>query len=500
MSVVVWAIAGLLSGESTMLSGMLDRPATAGSSASGLLLVAFAAAVISRMDNLPTAVFAAIGIEVVSEGWKASYPNDQKLVLVFLFFVLALSLLVQNRRSSGRSELGASVTWAAVQEQRATPKVLRTLPIVRSARWALYGIFFSLLVVLPFIVSKGLLLTAGATLLGAIVTMSVVVITGWAGQVSLAQWAFAAVGAVVAGALTATVGFSFWIAVPLATIVAGAFAALVGLPALRVKGLLLLPLTYAFAIAVQVSLFEDRYFGWLLPTTPIDRPTLFFIDFRDDVSMYFLCVFCLVLAIVVMGNLRRSRTGRILIALRDNDTSAEAFGVPIVRTKLVAFAVAGAMSGFAGAVFVHQQQGINGLSFTADRSVIAFTAAVFGGISSIAGALLGTSWFAIFGYFDVNQIIQTFVEGGGPLYLLLIAPAGLISIVNMGRDSILRVIAQRRQIVVPSLFADYDPDALERQQIPLREPETHAGLAALPAAARFGLASHLYPSASGGDA
>ena len=90
----------------------------------------------------------------------------------------------------------------------------------------------------------------------------------------------------------------------------------------------------------------------------------------------------------------RSATGRILIALRDNDTGAEAFGVPIVRTKLLAFSIAGAMSGFAGAVFVHQQQGINGLSFTADRSVTAFTAAVFGGISSIAGVLLGTSWFA----------------------------------------------------------------------------------------------------------
>ena len=111
----------------------------------------------------------------------------------------------------------------------------------------------------------------------------------------------------------------------------------------------------------------------------------------------------------------------------------------------------------------------------------AFTAAVFGGVSSIAGALLGTLWFAFFGYFDANQILNTFLENGGPLYLLLIWPAGLISIVNLGRDSILRVIAQRRQIVVPSLFTDYDLGALERRLIPCVS-RSHVGLATLPMA------------------
>ena len=74
---------------------------------------------------------------------------------------------------------------------------------------------------LPFVVPKGFTLLRAQLILGAIVTMSVVVITGWGGQVSLAQWAFAAVGAVVAGALTATVGLPFWIAVPLVAAVAG---------------------------------------------------------------------------------------------------------------------------------------------------------------------------------------------------------------------------------------------------------------------------------------
>jgi branched-chain amino acid transport system permease protein len=280
--------------------------------------------------------------------------------------------------------------------------------------------------------------------------------------------------------------------VPVAAVLSGAFAALVGMPALRIPGLFLLPVTFAFAAAVQKTLFAERYFSWLLPTEAIERPTLFFLDFRDERSMYFLCLACLVAAVVIVGNLRRSRTGRILIALRENDANVQAFGVPLVRTKLLAFAISGALSGFAGAVFVHQQQGLNVESFLAGRSVDAFIMAIFGGVGSVAGALLGTGWFNFIQYFGVSGIWQVVASNGGPLLLVFVAPAGLISIVNMGRDSILRVVAQRRQMIVPSLFADFDPDLLEKRLIPLGEPDAASGLSTLPPGVRFELASELY--------
>ena len=109
------------------------------------------------------------------------------------------------------------------------------------------------------------------------------VLTGWAGQVSLGQFAFVAVGAVVAGALTARVGLSFWLAVPLAAAFTAAFAVAVGLPALRIRGLFLAVTTFAFAVAVRSLLFEPRYFAWLLPGA-VERPTLFFFDFGDERS------------------------------------------------------------------------------------------------------------------------------------------------------------------------------------------------------------------------
>jgi branched-chain amino acid transport system permease protein len=264
------------------------------------------------------------------------------------------------------------------------------------------------------------------------------------------------------------------------------------LPALRIKGLFLMITTFGLAVAVQSVLFDERYFKWLLPQS-VERPSLFFLDFDDERSMYFLCIAALVAAIVVVGNLRRSRVGRILIALRENEANLQSFGVTAVRAKLLAFGIAGALAGFAGVVFAHQQRGVSIESFGADASIEVFTQAVIGGVSSAGGALLGSAYFTITEeLLGNNVVIRSFVLAGGPLAVIFLAPGGLISLVNASRDSVLRIVAQRRRIVVPSLFADYDPDVLERQLIPLAEPDPSTGLAALPVDQRYALPSELY--------
>lgn len=490
LTISTWAIAGVLSGVSTSVNGMLTVPAAAGGFAPSLLLVAFAAAVIGRMESIPVAVAASVFIATFNRSFTWSYPGDRGLVPVILFFILGAALLLQ-RTTISRAESG-SVGWAATEEQRSVPKVLASLGPVRGARYAIYSAGLVGIVVLPFVGSTGVVNLAGVIALSAVVVVSIVVLTGWGGQVSLGQWAFAAVGAVVAGALTATAGLSFWLAVPVAAAVSGGVAVLVGLPALRVKGLFLLVITMSFAFAVESVLFQDRYFGWLLPDEAIERPSLFFLDFVDETSMYFLCVATLVFAMVIVGNLRRSRTGRILIALRENDANVQSFGVAVLRTKLVAFAISGALAGMAGAVYVHQQQGLNVQSFTSQKSIDAFVTAVFGGVGSVSGALLGAAYFAFVRYFFTSALFLAVVVSGGALYIMVAFPGGLISLLNAARDSVLRVIAQRRQIVVPSLFADYDADALERRLIPLAEPDSSAGLSALKPGEGFVLRSILY--------
>lgn len=490
LTIITWAMAGFLSGVSTSVTGMLTVPGAAGGFAPSLLLVAFAAAVIGRMESIPVSVVAAVFIATFNRSFTWSFPGDRGLVPVFLFLMLGTALLLQ-RKTISRAE-SASVGWAATEEQRAIPKVLAGIGSVRAARYGLYAAGLVAIVVLPFMGSTAVVNLAGVIALSAVVVVSIVVLTGWGGQVSLGQWAFAAVGAVVAGALTATAGLSFWLAVPIAAAVSGCVAVLVGLPALRIKGLFLLVITMSFAFAVESALFQDRYFGWLLPDQTIERPSLFFFDFVDETSMYFLCVATLVLAMVVVGNLRRSRTGRILIALRENDASVQSFGVPILRTKLIAFAISGALAGMAGAVYVHQQQGLNVEAFTSQKSIDAFVTAVFGGVGSVSGALLGASYFALVRYFFTSALFLAVVVSGGALYIMVAFPGGLISLLNAARDSMLRVIAQRRQIVVPSLFADYDAEALERRLIPLAEADSGAGLNALKPDQRYVLGSGLY--------
>jgi branched-chain amino acid transport system permease protein len=495
LSTLVWVIAGVLSGAGVMLSGMIESPQTAVGFAPDLLLPALAAAVIARMRSIPIGALAAVGIAVLSEALRVSYNDYRPLVDGGLFLVVLVGLATQ-RRGRGRSETGVSSSWQATEEQRPIPRELADVSSLRLARRALLGVAALGVGVYPFLVSAQLVNLGAVIVLQTIVAFSLVVLTGWAGQVSLGQFGFVAVGSVVGGALTSKVGLPFWLAVPVASMVTAGFAVLVGIPALRIKGLFLGVTTFAFAVAVPVILFNDRWFGWLLPDD-VERPTLFLLDFEDDRSMFFLCVACLVVAAYAVNNLRRSRWGRLLIGLRDNEPAIEVVGVSAVRTKLMAFALSGALAGFAGVVFAHQQRGVSAGSFGARAGIDVFLLAVIGGVGSTGGALLGSAWFNATRYFITNPVFSTLLGPGFTLFLLYGAPGGLISLVMRVRDEVLRVVAQRRQLVVPSLFADYDPEALERRLVPLGEPLPGTGLAALPPGLDFTMPSVLYPVVGG---
>ena len=494
LSIVVWAVAGLLDGVGSVLASAAAPSVIGGGGqfAFAALVAPLAAAVLARFEHLGTAIFAAVAIGTVGEAFRYSYERDANLFQVALFFVVAIALLAQRRKSS-RAEAGVALSWSATQEPRPIPKELARVPVLLWSRRVLIALGILAVGVLPWVLPVGRTVLLGVILINAIAVLSLVVLTGWAGQVSLGQFALVAVGAVVGASLTAGVGLSFWLAVPFTIAISAGIAVLIGLPALRIKGLFLLVTTFSFAVAVSSALFNDRYFGWLIPTEDVERPTLFFLDFEEERSMYYLCVVALAVAIVVVGNLRRSRVGRLLIAMRESEMNVQSFGISVVRVKLLAFAIAGGMAGFAGLILVHHQRGLSPESYQADESVIVFVSAVIGGVSSAGGALLGSAYTQMVQEFaQGNPIIAAFFNGVAPLMILFLAPGGLISLVNSARDSVLRIVAQRRRIMVPSLFADYDPDVLARQLVPLNEPEPSSGLGAFPIEQRFTLASELY--------
>lgn len=493
ISMTVWAVAGALGAVAAISTGAVQTPGQAQGFAPGLLIPALAAATLARFRSFPIAVFVSAVLGVISQAGYWSFPDDRSVVSLLLFLVIAIGLLAQRTR--GRSEDAGGVSWQAVEETRPVPKELASIGTVRVTKFALIGLGIVLVIAYPFLVSTGPVVLGGLVALTSIIVLSLVVLTGWAGQLSLGQYAFAGVGGVLAGSLTTRVGIPFWFSVIIAPLLTAAFAALVGLPALRIKGLFLAVTTFAFNIAIVGLLFSDRYFGWLR-ADDVDRPTLFFLDFTDEKSMYFLCVGAFAFSALLVTNFRRSRFGRVLIALRENENNVQSFGVNVVRTKLTAFAISGGLAGFGGAMLAFQQQGLNPEQFQAQNSLQIFLYAVVGGISSVPGAIIGSLYYNLTTYFNLqNPIFDVVLKNSGPFFLLLllyVAPGGVISIVTKMRDSVLRIIAQRRQIIVPSLFADYDPEALERRLIPLGEAGSNEGLRALPSDERFTLASELY--------
>lgn len=475
LSTLVWTLAGLLSGLGVILTGTINQFSAVSGIAPSALVPALTAAVLGRMQSVSLAVGAAVGISVIRQAINWSFPGREPLIDLGLFVIVLLSLLLQRKRLQ-RSEAGDTSSWKATEEIRPTPRELASVGGIRA--WRAISIFIvgGAVLLYPWFTTTGPTNFGGFIAIVGIVLVSQLVLTGWAGQVSLGQFAFVAVGAVVGGAMTARWNIPFWFAIPLASAFTAVVAVLIGIPALRIKGLFLAIATFAMAFAVQSSLFKEEFFGWLLPER-VDRPTLVFLDFEDERSMYYLCLVFFALSLLLVSTLRRHRTGRALIGVRENETNMQSFAVKVVRTKLAAFAISGFLCGFAGILLAHHQRAVTAASFEAERSLDIFLIAVVGGITSISGVLLGTAYFAL------RQLVTgdlAFLVGPlGIVALLYVYPTGLSGIMYALRDALYRIVAQRRQIIVPSLMADYDPATAERRLIPMTAPTDGSRLADL---------------------
>jgi branched-chain amino acid transport system permease protein len=324
--------------------------------------------------------------------------------------------------------------------------------------------------------------------------MSLVMLTGWSGQISLGQFAIVTIGAFVAGNLALNAGFPFLATLPVAGIAGTVFALLVGIPALRIRGLFLAVTTFAIAIVLPLFIFDNNFLGDFVPRQDITRPRLFFLDFNDQRSWYYLGLVFFLLFALSMRALRKSRAGRVLIAMRDNEDGVQAFGVDIVRTRLIAFGLSGFIAGVGGALVLYGSRGMGDVGlFSFGTSLNLFVLVVIGGVSSVFGAFLGALYFVAAGILFPSFAQLT--QGILGLMFLMFIPGGLTQVVFGFRDAILRVVAMRQHIIVPSLFADYSPEAWEKRLAPLAQPVQSQGLAALRHDQRYALPSYLYGKA-----
>lgn len=445
----VWLTAGVISGLAGVLVAMAQPAAPPAPLDVAATVRMLAAGVIASLTSIPIGAVAALVIGLFDQAMLWSFRSSAH-VDGLMTAVIALVLLVQRARAS-RLEEALAGAWRAAREVRPIPDVLRGLPAVRRVTRGGAALGAVAVIGFPFVMSPSQTNRWSIVLIYAMVGMSLLILSGWAGQVSLGQFAFAAVGGYAAAMLAGTLPQILCV---VAGALAGALAATAaGVPALRLRGLHLAITTLAFALTTSAVLLSPRFLGALLPDE-VARGSLLGISLESHRGYYFFTLVMLAATVALTMGLRRSRIGRGLIAARDNEAAARSFGIAPVRARLGAFAISGGIAGAAGALFVFHQFGLKAASFTPDVSVLMFLMAVIGGLGAIAGPLIGAAVIGVLSLLAAGPLVVFLATGGGVVALLLFAPGGLVQLFADVRDSWLRRVAARNHIVVPSLLAD----------------------------------------------
>ncbi|MGH8996008.1 MAG: ABC transporter permease [Acidimicrobiales bacterium] len=419
-----------------------------------VLIRILAAAVIGRMESMPRTAIAAIAIGIFDAGATWTFSNTTYVDATLVLVVIA-ALLLQRKSYSRVTEADQS-TWRSVSAVRPIPRALAALPEVK---WSLRGgriALIALAVLLPLLISDSQTYLAGYILIYAIVGLSLLVLTGWTGQISLGQFGISGLAGAVAAVLYSRHGWDFFAALALAVVTGAGVAMVIGIAALRIQGPFLAVTTLAFGVCASNYLLSPSYLTWLVSTSA-NRPSLFGSSslLSSDADVYYFCLIAFFLCLLAVRSLRRSRVGRSLIATRDNEAAARATALNTTRQKVTAFLISGAIAGFAGAIFVVQQQGVNNGSFTPDIDIALFTMVVIGGLGSLPGVVIGA--FAVWAatYF-LPSGWAALVNGGGILLLLIFLPEGLSGILYRVRDALLGLAAKRRHMTSLGLIQQID--------------------------------------------
>jgi len=453
----VWTIAGLLATISLLLLSA-NRGSIGGLSNLGpnTMARALAAAVIAGMVSFPRALAAGVTIGVVQAHVQFVFINQGGLIDFLLFVVVAVAVAFQSR---GSADEAGSFSFSA--RRRPIPERLREIWWVRGLSTAALGLLLAIALVLPYLVTRPSRHLLYASILAfAICALSMTIVTGWAGQLSLGQMAFAGIGALFAAGfnrgLTFGVGIGdrwefFSVTLPqvpylvsmlLAAGMAAATAALIGLGALRVKGLLLAVTTFAFAMAAQQYLYRRPVLnGGNSQSIPFRRGSLGPLDLASQRAYYYLCLGILVVLLVVVARLRRSGIGRSIIGVRENEYTAAAYTVSPTRTKLLAFSLAGGIAGLGGALLGGLVQNIPYTErlFQISDSLRLVSIVVIGGLGTLMGPVVGALWVVgLPAFWPDNELVPLFTSSIGLLILLLYFPGGLIQITYSAREALLR--------------------------------------------------------------
>ena len=384
MVTLSWVVAGAISAFTAIL--VWPTQGTQGTDGLGptLLLKGLAGAVIARFQSLPLALGSSVIIGVIEQILLTGSVTGG-LVELALGVIIILALLLQPRLGRRQESEG---DWGRLFPAP-LPSVYQRVLLVRIMDRTVIAMLLvglaALYLVINNAVASGLVYVVGFTLVG----LSVAIVTGLAGQLTLGQFAFAGIGAAVSVQVGNATG-NYWLGLVAGVAAAAVAAALVGVPALRLRGLALAVSTLAFALITSAWLLKQPFF--LGEGVSPSRPVIFGFSFAGAKEYYLLAVLFLALGIVVAGNVRSSGFGRLLRALRDNEEAARALTVGASRRKLQVYAVAGAIAGLGGIVLGQAQVTLTTLTFSPQASIDVVATAVVGGLGVLLGPLYGSAY------------------------------------------------------------------------------------------------------------
>jgi sulfate-transporting ATPase len=300
----------------------------------------------------------------------------------------------------------------------------------------------ALLVAFPLLPGTGDLLGAASqAAVFTIVAASLVMLTGWVGQISLGHAALVGIGAYATGWASGGLGIGFPLNLPIAVLASAAAAALLGIVALRVRGLYLAVATLIFSWAASEFLFRQT---WVLdygnvPAQTLGREgSLLFLDFGSRRAFFYVAWAVAVAVLYGLTNLRDAKTGRAFFAVRGSEMAAASLGMDVLRYKVLAFALSGALAGIAGNLVMTHARVVSADTFDFNQSLFYLAIAVVGGLASLAGGVTAAFVFAAMNeiFFRV-EFLNAFLQLASTGLLLVVFrlyPGGLAS---MG-DAMLR--------------------------------------------------------------